>query len=251
MCRCLESRQVGEEARDHEQVQPDEAALGEPRARAVTEEVRERPGKRRRPRRPLVQAGGDAGGVPEQEADDDGADQREDEVGLAAVTAGEAGRAQELADREARSRRRPPRAARRASPPPRTSPAHPARAGSRCGRRRRSAAIRIVGKRTMKPQKMAACMSPGPSRCSSLRWPSTLGGLAAQRALRARRRARAAPPSPAGARRAGRGAAASAAADEQQRGKAERAGEDGYAPRTRLSSALIAGTTSCRSPMTA
>ena len=35
-------------------------------------------------------------------------------------------------------------------------------------------AIRIVGARTRKPQKMNACISPGPRRCSSLRCPRTI-----------------------------------------------------------------------------
>ncbi len=35
-------------------------------------------------------------------------------------------------------------------------------------------AIRIVGSSTRKPQKMNACISPGPNRWSSLRWPSTI-----------------------------------------------------------------------------
>ena len=35
-------------------------------------------------------------------------------------------------------------------------------------------AITIVGKRTRKPQKIAACIAPGSSRWNSLRWPSTI-----------------------------------------------------------------------------
>jgi hypothetical protein len=59
---------------------------------------------------------------------------------------------------------------------------------------------------------------------------------------------------PAGADEPGQEACAAgeeAAADEQQRGEPERARENGYAPRAFLSSALIAGTISCRSPITA
>jgi hypothetical protein len=49
-------------------------------------------------------------------------------------------------------------------------------------------AMRIVGSRTMKPQKMNACISPGPSRWSSLRWPSTIVAsfLTRRRALNVR-----------------------------------------------------------------
>src|SRR5689334_100871 len=35
-------------------------------------------------------------------------------------------------------------------------------------------AITIVGNSTTKPQKMNACMRPGPSRWNSLRWPATI-----------------------------------------------------------------------------
>jgi hypothetical protein len=34
--------------------------------------------------------------------------------------------------------------------------------------------MKIVGNRTRKPQKMKACMSPGPMRWRSFRWPSTI-----------------------------------------------------------------------------
>jgi hypothetical protein len=42
-----------------------------------------------------------------------------------------------------------------------------------------------------------------------------------------------------------------AARDEEQGGERDRAGGDGYVPRAFLSSAEIAGTISCRSPITA
>ncbi len=48
--------------------------------------------------RPLVQTEGDSGGVPEQQADHDRRDQREDQVGLAEMAAVEATRALDLAD---------------------------------------------------------------------------------------------------------------------------------------------------------
>jgi hypothetical protein len=34
--------------------------------------------------------------------------------------------------------------------------------------------MKIVGKRTRKPQKMNACMSPGPMRWRSFFWPRTI-----------------------------------------------------------------------------
>ena len=104
----------------------------------------------------------------------------------------------------------------------------------------------IVGKRTRKPQKMNACMSPGTSRCSSFRWPSTIStsfstwrgtsagrsfGFAA-RTTRIRNHARRAKNPPQ--------TIASTAEDDRS-----------YEPRTFRSSALIAGTISCRSPITA
>ena len=102
----------------------------------------------------------------------------------------------------------------------------------------------------MKPQKIAACIRPGTRRCSSFRWPSTSRASF----LRPCREVGRALDRPAGADEPGEEACAAgeeAAADEQQRGEAERARENGYAPRAFLSSALIAGTISCRSPITA
>ena len=73
-------------------------------------------------------------------------------------------------------------------------------------------AMRIVGNRTRKPQKMNACMSPGTSRWRSFRWPSTTTA-----SLRTRRgtSSTAAP-----ACRAGR-------ADEHQRAAGEERARDG------------------------
>ena len=74
----------------------------------------------------------------------------------------------------------------------------------RGGRRRRSSRSRSSGSRTRKPQKMNACISPGTSRCSSLRWPSTSIASLRTRAPAGRRGAR-----PAARRgRAGRGSSA-------------------------------------------
>ena len=111
-------------------------------------------------------------------------------------------------------------------------------------------AIRIVGKRTRKPQKISACITPGTRRWNSLRWPSTIVASFSTRprhvvgAVERPRRAdepheeeRAAREQPAG--------------DGEQRREGDGAGDGGYEPLTFLSSAVIAGTISCRSPITA
>ena len=97
---------------------------------------------------------------------------------------------------------------------------------------------------------MKAWIRPGPIRCSSLRWPSTIvascsarrGAVAGALHRRARLQQRHQEPHP----------------DREQRpAHRERGGEhdggdgDAYVPRTFLISAEIAGTTSCRSPITA
>ena len=111
-------------------------------------------------------------------------------------------------------------------------------------------AITIVGKRTRKPQKIAACIAPGSSRWNSLRCPSTITA-----SLRTRRGdvvvpldrlPRAHEPTSSSARRANSvpataSSAASASAPASRR----------YCPRAFLSSAEIAGTISCRFPTTA
>ena len=77
------------------------------RGLVVAHRVRDEVGNRR-PRRGvvLVEAERDARGVPQHERDDDAADQPEDQVGLAQVTAVEALRALDLADRERRQHAR-------------------------------------------------------------------------------------------------------------------------------------------------
>ena len=64
------------------------------------EQVREQVRHRRRGGRPLVEPQGDPRGVPQQQRGGDGGDQRQDEVGLAHVAALEAPRALHLADPE-------------------------------------------------------------------------------------------------------------------------------------------------------
>ena len=124
-------------------------------------------------RRPLVQAGGDPRCVPAQQRQDDERDHREDEVGLAEVRAVEARGAHDLADpecgRDSREHREHEHVDERHEP---------ARAPSHGNDQLRSTAeiiaITIVGNRTRKPQKIAACIAPGNMRWNSLRWPSTI-----------------------------------------------------------------------------
>ena len=128
--------------------------------------------------------------------------------------------------------------------------AEPRAASSAC-RRSPISAIRIVGSSTRKPQKMNACISPGPKRWSSLRCPSTIVA-----SLRARR-----PTSPVrstGWRAARTRPTSSAHAPGEQRaadgdrgGERDGGGDRDYVPLAFLISAEIAGTISCRSPITA
>ncbi len=103
----------------------------------------------------------------------------------------------------------------------------------------------------MKPQKMNACISPGTSRWSSLRWPSAITASLRSRGRHARRER-------------STGCASAHEPHEQERAAARRAppatatatasatqGERVYPPLAFAISAVIAGTTSCRSPITA
>ena len=111
-------------------------------------------------------------------------------------------------------------------------------------------AITIVGPSTRKPQKMNAWMSPGPNRCRSLRWPSTMVASCSARRERSPVRSAGAPACSSATRKRTR-TAKRLSARRQQRGEDDGGDGDAYVPRTFLISAEIAGTTSCRSPMTA
>ena len=205
-------------------------------------------------RRPGVQPERDAGACQRSSVVTIARDQREDEVGLAQMAPFEPARplrssgspnadddADEHENGEDVDEERVPALV----------AAEPRAAASR-GRRSPTTAMKIVGKRTRKPQKMKACTSPGPSRCKSFRCPRTIvasfrpgagrrravDGLARARTSRARNSARRAKSQPATAI-----AATSATADGDARRRAQ--------PRAFRSSAEIAGTTSCRSPITA
>ncbi len=111
-------------------------------------------------------------------------------------------------------------------------------------------AIRIVGKRTRKPQKIAAWISPGTSRWSSLLWPSTISASLRARRGRSPERSVGLPirtrPTSSRARRANRKPLTASASRE-----GERSGQHRYDERALRSSAVIAGTISVRSPITA
>ena len=92
--------EVDEERQDQEHVRPHEAALEHLGHGPVAEQPRERVRDGRPARRPLVQPQRDPARVPEQQRRDDPRDHRQDQVGLAEVAALEARRAGELADRD-------------------------------------------------------------------------------------------------------------------------------------------------------
>ena len=111
-------------------------------------------------------------------------------------------------------------------------------------------AIRIVGKRTRKPQKISACITPGTKRWNSLRCPRTIVASFLTRrgdvvgALERARRTDEPQQEECAARE-------QPAGNGEERRKGDGAGDGGYEPLTFLSSAVIAGTISCRSPITA
>ncbi len=113
-------------------------------------------------------------------------------------------------------------------------------------------AMKIVGKRTRKPQKMKACTRPGTRRWSSLRCPST---IAVSLPIRTGAPTCAAPAFPAAPGGRGRGRADRTPSPRRRpRRRARprrRRSRRCSASLTFLSSAEIAGTTSCRSPITA
>ena len=98
----LRVRQVDEEAEDREHVEPDEDAL--PHLEPVTgfHERRDRIRDGRPARGPLVDPEGDLRRVPEEQRRHDERDQAEDQVGLAEVAPLEPGRPLHLADQERR-----------------------------------------------------------------------------------------------------------------------------------------------------
>ena len=98
----LGAGEVGQEAQDRQDVDPDERALEDLRRLVVGEQMRERVRDRRPACGPFVQVQRDAGRVPEEKADHDRRDQGQDQVGLAQVAALEAARALDLADVDGR-----------------------------------------------------------------------------------------------------------------------------------------------------
>ena len=238
-------------------MRPHEDALEHLRRRVVREEARERVRHGRPAGRPLVQPERDADRVPEEQGHDDARDQREDEVGLAEVAALEAARAagpcgsQNAIATPTRTRRRRRRRAARTSPG--SEPAERRAAERSRGRRSPTTAMKIVGKRTRKPQKMKACIEPRDEPLEELRCPSTIVGLVADARGRSRRAVDglARPHEP--GEEAARGARTASPRPRSRRRARPRTRRSPTcsASRTFRSSAVIAGTISCRSPITA
>ena len=107
----------------------------------------------------------------------------------------------------------------------------------------------IVGKRTMKPQKMKACISPGTTRCSSFFWPSAITASWRTRAGTSSKRGAGWPSrtirTSMTARRANTPPQIASAASSAI------SATGSIRPPAFRSSAVIAGITSCRSPITA
>ncbi len=108
----------------------------------------------------------------------------------------------------------------------------------------------MVGNSTRKPQKMKACISPGTSRCSSLRWPSAITTSFRTRAA-ASLEPVARPPHPHDPHEHHGPPREQPAADRQRPPSSDEEGDGVYPPLAFRISATMAGITSCRSPITA
>ena len=117
--------------------------------------------------------------------------------------------------------------------------------------RARSSPSRSSGTGRGSPRRSTRASGPAPSRCSSLRWPSTIVASLRSRAAARRRSARPACRMP---HQADEAAAPGARTGRRRRRAAPRARArrpGRHAARAFRSSAVIAGTISCRSPITA
>ena len=203
-------------------------------------------------RRPLVEAERDPRRVPEQQRRHDPGDHGQDQVGLAEVAALEARRPLDLADRRRRRSRRAAPAPRRRRPAARTSPGGRATAASRRGDRADHRDQDRREEHEEAPEDRTRASAPGTSRWSSLLLAEHDHGLVARRAAARRRSASTGLPSRTRSDQQLR------AAGEQGAGDAS-AAASASAPATTVyeraapfcSSAVIAGTISCRSPITA
>ena len=243
-------REVGEEAEDDQHVRPHEDALEHLGDVAVAEQARQRVRHRRPARGPLVEAERDPRRVPQQQRRDDPGDHGQDQVGLAEVAALEALRALHLADphgghhaeqhehREHVDHQREPALV-----------AEPRQRGV-ARRPPRSSRSRSSGRGRRSPRRSPRASGPGPSRWNSLRWPSTISAsLRTRRGTSSKRVDRLAEPHEVDQQL--RAAREQAAADGERGRERERSGGDVYCERAFLSSAVIAGTISVRSPITA
>ncbi len=242
----LRVRQVDEEAEDGAEVRPDEEAL---RRGARREDVRQRVREERPARRPLVQPGGDQRRVPADQRDHDGGDQPEDQVRLAAVRALEAARphhradhdggrdADEHEDDEEVDEQHVPALV----PEPRQRRVHVDRGDHRHEDRREEDEEAPEDERVHQPRHDAL------QQRALAEHVDRFVADARRRVAGAVRRARGADEP----REEQRAPAEQRARHDEQRRESDRAGGDAYVPRAFLSSALMAGTISCRSPITA
>ena len=106
----------------------------------------------------------------------------------------------------------------------------------------------IAGKSTMKAQKMKACIRPGTSRWSSLRWPRTTTASSRRRSGTSSRRSI---PDACPIRTSRAEEQDAAGEEEAGDGEGDDQRESADHPLTRRSSAVIAGTISSTSPITA
>ena len=171
MCRCFECGEVGEEAEDHAECAQTKTRSSAWRrrcrtgARARSTPGRARPATRSGRRRSAPRASrGASGRRPRSSPGSASASPR--------WRALEARRPQELADDD-RGRDPDEHEHREQVDEATNQPWCPSHGRVASWSTAAIIAITIVGKRTRKPQKMNACISPGTRRCSSFRWPST------------------------------------------------------------------------------
>ncbi len=246
MCRCFE---YGRYTRKPKTAQ--RCAQTKKRSAAVPDgnDVRQRVGEERPVRGPLVQPGGDQRGVPADQRDHDGGDQPEDQVRLAAVRALEAARphhradhdggcdADEHEDDEDVDEQHVPALVAE----PRQRRVHVDRGDHRHEDRREEDEEAPEDERVHQPRHDAL------QQRALAEHVDRFVADARRRVAGAVRRARGADEP----REEQRAPAEQRARHDEQRRESDRAGGDAYVPRAFLSSALMAGTISCRSPITA
>ena len=175
----LRVREVREEAENDQHVRPDEDALEHLGRRVVREETRERVRHGRPVGRPGFSPSAMRVACQRSSVVTMPGDQREDEVGLAQMAPFEPARSLDLPDPErhddADQDENGEHVDEERVPALALEPAERRRRGNGSSRSTIAAtAMKIVGKRTRKPQKMKACTRPGTSRCKSFLCPRTI-----------------------------------------------------------------------------